>query len=257
MYLYLYDSFLNNTKFNNKLARIETRLTDLGIGGKISRLSPLKNLKELVDDEVKAGVKTIVAVGNDKTLAEVINVTAERKVILGYIPVGEDNPIAKILGIPEEDKACDVISARKIEKIDLGKINGNYFLGNIKIVNGPVTLECEKKYQVEVSSEQCQINLCNLRPAFLGASNFSNAYFNPQDGLLEALVQITNPGKKVFTLFSKQETKDSIFPFKKLAVKSAKSVTVVADDQRVLKTPVNIEIAPKKIKVIVGKDRMF
>ena len=58
MYLYLYDSFLNNPKFGNKLAKIETRLTDLGIGGKISRLSPLKNLEELVSDEIKNGVKS-------------------------------------------------------------------------------------------------------------------------------------------------------------------------------------------------------
>lgn len=150
MYLYLYDSFLNNPRFNNKLVKIETRLTDLGIGGKISRLSPLKNLRELIDEEVKAGVKTVVAVGNDKTLVEVINVMAKCRVVLGYIPIGEQNSAAKILGIPVEEKACDVISARKIERIDLGKINGNYFLGDIKIIEGPVTLECEEKYQVAV-----------------------------------------------------------------------------------------------------------
>lgn len=257
MYLYLYDSFLNNPKFNNKLAKIETRLTDLGVGGKISRLSPLKNLKELVDDEVKGGVKTIVVVGNDKTLVEVINIIADYKVVLGYIPIGEDNQVAKILGLPAEDKACEIISARKIEKIDLGKINGNYFLGDIKISEGPITLECEEKYQVAVEKPSCQINICNLRPAFLTTNNYSPAYFNPQDGLLEALIVVTNPTKKIFSFFSKKIGRDTIFPFKKISVKSKKSIPVVADNQKILKTPVDIEIVPKKIKVIVGRERMF
>jgi len=257
MYLYLYDHFLNNPKFSNKLARIETRLTDLGIGGKISRLSPLKNLKELVDDEVRAGVKTITVVGNDKTLVDVINVIANYKVILGYIPIGENTQAAKTLGLPAEDKACDIISARKIEKIDLGKINDNYFLGNIKIPQGPVTLECEGKYQIDVAQTKCQVNLCNLKPAFLTTGSLSSSYFNPQDGLLEALVQVAQPTKIFFSTFSKKINRNSIFPFKKIAIKSKKSIPVVADDQRVLKTPVNVEIAPKKIKMIVGKERMF
>jgi len=257
MYLYLYDNFLNNPKFSNKLARIETRFTDLGIGGKISRLSPLKNLKELVDDEIRGGVKTVTVVGNDKTLAEVINIVAESKVVVGYIPIGSGNIIAKILGLPSEDDACEIISARKIEKIDLGRINGTYFLGNLMITQGPITIECEEKYHVDINKPTCQINICNLRPSFATAENYSNKYFDPQDGLLETLISATTTTKKLFSKFAKNEGKDSIFSCKKLSIRSQKSIPVVADGQKILKTPAKIEIVPKKIKIIVGKDRMF
>src|SRR3989344_7026326 len=128
MYLYLYDSFLNNKKFSNTLARIETRLTDLGIGGKICRISPLRNIKELILDEIRNGVKTVVVVGDDKTLNQIVNGVAKYDITVGLIPIGPDNRIAQTLGIPEGQKACDVLAARIIEKIDLGKINETYFL---------------------------------------------------------------------------------------------------------------------------------
>src|SRR3989338_2880950 len=100
MYLYLYDSFLNQKKYTSALARIETRLTDLGIGGKICRLSPLRNIKELIADELANGVKTIVVVGNDKTLSEAINFVAQHDVTLGLIPIGPNNSLAGQLGLP-------------------------------------------------------------------------------------------------------------------------------------------------------------
>ncbi|RJR30980.1 hypothetical protein C4569_03620 [Candidatus Parcubacteria bacterium] len=256
MYLYLYDSFLNEQKYNSRLAKIEIRLTDLGIGGKISRLSPLKNLHDLIDDEIRSGVQTIVAVGNDKTLIEIINVAADYKVSIGYIPIGEHTKIADILGLPGEDKACDVVSARKIEKLDLGKVNGTYFLGSVKISPGPVVLECEKKYQVEIKQSVCQVNICNLRPGFLSTANTTGSHFNPQDGVLEALISIAKP-TQFFSFFSAKSCYDSIFPFKKLSIKSKKSLSVHTDDQRVLKTPVDVEIIPKKINIIVGKERQF
>ena len=119
MYLYLYDSFLNNKKYSGLLAKIETRLTDLGIGGKIFRLSPLRNVTELMNDEVKSGIKTVVVVGNDKTTSTIINLAAQLSVTLGIIPVGPDNKIAQILGINSPEEACNILAARKIEKVDL------------------------------------------------------------------------------------------------------------------------------------------
>lgn len=254
MYLYLYDSFLNNKKYNGLLAKIETRLTDLGIGGKIFRLSPLRNVQELMNDEISSGVKTVVVVGNDKTVTNIINIAAKLKVTLGIIPVGPDNKIAQILGINSAEEATNVLAARKIEKVDLGKINDFYFLSNITITEGQVTIECENKYKV-TPQFQNQISICNLRPLF-AADWGSSSYFNPQDGLLEILVQ---PIKSGFgNLFKKStQRKNSVIPFKKLAIRSRDSVPVITDGQKVLKTPVKIEIVPKKLKIIVGKERMF
>lgn len=254
MYLYLYDSFLNNKKYNRLLAKIETRLTDLGIGGKIFRLSPLRNISELLNDEVSGGIETVVVVGNDKTFSEIINLAAKLKVALGIIPVGPSNKIATTLGVNSPDDACNILSARKIEKIDLGKINGTYFLSNITLSGGRVTIECENKFRVTPQTKD-QICICNLRPIFETGFEPTNS-FNPQDGLLEIFVQPMATG--VFKLFKKSsQLKNSIIPFKKIAIRSRDSLPVVTDGQKVLKTPVQIEIVPKRLKIIVGKNRMF
>lgn len=253
MYLYLYDSFLNNKQYGRLLAKIETRLTDLGIGGKIFRLSPLRNITELLNDETKNGVKTIVIVGNDKTFNQIINVAAQLNVTLGLIPVGPQNKIAQILGIPSAEEACNIIAARIIEKVDLGKANNTYFLSGITVASGLITIENEK-YRI-IPQIQNQISIYNFRPLF-ATSLGKNSYFNPQDGMLEIFIQPMVSGLwKTFR--STSQLKDSIIPFKKIAIKSKESLPVTTDGQKVLKTPVQIEIAPKKLKVIVGKDRLF
>src|SRR3989344_5440347 len=148
MYLYLYDSFLNKKKYAAPLARIETRLTDLGIGGKIFRLSPLRNVEELIADEIRTGTKTIIPVGHDRTLSQIVNVSARFELTIGLIPIGPDNTIARTLGIPEGEAACNILAARIVKRIDLGRINNVYFISNLQLnVNGQaVTLQCEDQY---------------------------------------------------------------------------------------------------------------
>lgn len=261
MYLYLYDHFLNDSKFHKTLVKIETRLTDLGIGGKISRLSPLKNIKELINDEVRFGVKTIVAVGGDQTVSLVINNIAKcEDIVFGIIPIGKNNCIAQALGIPHEEEACDVLSARKLEKIDLGKVNNTYFISNIHIAaESRVTLECEESYQITPETNIVSISICNLRPAALEGIQDAR-FFNPRDGFLEALVEpIQEISKSLFNIFKKKNTDihNSIFPFKKISVLTKKAVTVTTDGRKVLKPPICIEVVPKKLTVVVGRNRAF
>lgn len=258
MYLYLYDHFLNDNKYYKNLSRIEMRLTDLGIGGKISRLSPLKNIKELLSDEIRFGVKTIVAVGNDETVSMVINnIVNYENITFGIIPIGKDNAIARHLGIPDEELACDVLSARKLQKIDLGKVNNTYFISGINIAaESRITLECEDSYHITPQTINCSINICNLRPAMAG-EGIDERFFNPRDGFLEALVQPVGDLSKGFFGFMKkgQVLQNSIFPFKKISILTKKSVTVTTDGKKVLKPPIDIEVVPNKLTVVVGRNR--
>lgn len=252
MYLYLYDSFLNNKKYGNLLAKIETRLTDLGVGGKIFRLSPLRNTGELLNDEIKNGVKTVIVVGNDKSFTEVINVAAKLDVTLGIIPVGANNTIAKMLGIGSPNEATDIIASRILERMDLGKANGVYFLSNISVPGGQVTIECENKFRL-TPHRQDLISICNLRPLSSSLPSRLDGHFNPRDGLLEILVQPA--GKGFFKRHAAAQS--SIVPFKEIAIRSRESIPILTDGKKVLKTPVTVKIVPKKLRVIVGKNRMF
>jgi len=253
MHLYLYDSFLNDKKYTNLLARIETRLTDLGIGGKIYRLSPLRNLAELLADETRGGAQTVVVVGNDKTFSQVINVAAKYDVTMGLIPVGGENKIAQTLGLGNPFDACNTVAARIIEKVDLGKVNDTYFLTNIIVTGGRPMLECEGHYHLTPQTGD-QVSICNLKPLF--ASNLGQInYFNPQDGYLEILVQPPRLG--FWQSFNKSAVTQSIIPIKKLTIKGKNAISIITDGQKVLKPPVAVEVVPKKLKVIVGKGRLF
>ncbi|MFZ2978565.1 MAG: diacylglycerol kinase family protein, partial [Candidatus Magasanikiibacteriota bacterium] len=101
MYVYLYDNFLKQKKFDSILKAIETRLTDFSIAGKIIRLQNFTNAQAVVEDEINRGATTIVIVGNDITFGHVLSRAATCDILFGFLPVGtENNSIAQVLGIP-------------------------------------------------------------------------------------------------------------------------------------------------------------
>lgn len=252
MYLYLYDSFLNHKKYGTTIARIETKLTDMGIGGKIIRLSPLRNLKELIAEEIGSGVKTVVVVGNDKTINEVVNAVTGQDVVLGIIPIGPDNTIATAMGIPTNEEACMTLAARIIINLDVGKINNAYFLSGVHVAESTVEIHCEQQYTVIPETSQATITVCNIRA---GAAS-SHQGTNPQDGLLE--VSINQPNRRGLGFFQrKQSAGATLIPCKHVIIKSKQPVSVVTDDLRVLKTPVTINVVPGALRMIVGKNRSF
>jgi len=245
MYLYIYDSFLNDKKYADLLIKVEKRLTDLGIKGKIARLSILKNMKEMITDGVKEGVETVVAIGNAQTFAKVINVVADLDVTLGFIPVDNNNEIAKVLGIPPKTLACDVLASRIIKKIDLGKINNYYFVNTAEIENGDVTIHY-KDFKISPVTEKSKITLHNF------ASSITNS--SPVDGVLEAVITPIKSG-----VFGKKKIEDTVLPFTKIKIGSQaeEQVAILTDEQIIMKTPAEITVVPQKLKIIVGSDRHF
>jgi diacylglycerol kinase family enzyme len=247
MYLYIYDSFLNDKKYADLLIKIEKRLTDLGIKGRIARLSILKNMKELIMDGVKEGVETVVAIGNSKTFAKIINIVADLDVTLGLIPVDNDNSIARILGIPPRALACDVLASRIVKKIDLGKINGYYFINTAEIVNGDVVIEYGD-FKVEPTTEKNHITLYNF------ATNPASRRSSPVDGILEAVITPIKSG-----LFGHKKISQTVLPFTRIKIGSnaEEQVSILTDEQIITKTPAEIRVVPQKLRVIVGSDRAF
>ena len=246
MYYYLYDSRLKDKKYNNVIAKIETRLTDLGINGKINRLSFLKNINQIIAEEIKRGVKTIIIVGDDRTIGQVINLIADFNVTIGIIPIGPNNNIAKLLGLPPEEAACDTVSSRIIKKLDLGRINNYYFLTSLEIGGKNIILECDKNYIINLSEGNNIINISNL-------NNSYNIISDPTDSKLNIFIE--NIQRKIF-----RRNKSTLSYFKNSAVRITGDKTVpifLSDERKIVKTPAEVTIVPKKLKVIVGKRRYF
>ncbi|MFA5069767.1 MAG: diacylglycerol kinase family protein [Patescibacteria group bacterium] len=248
MYHYIYDSFLSDKRYENDLSLIEARILALGINGRMDKLTILKNLKEIVEDSVKRGAETLVVIGDDMTLGKVISYVAPfRKVILGYIPLGPKQSIARLLGIPGGLAACDILSKRMVKKFDLGKVNEKYFLFSLNVTKNNVVIECDGNYNFKTVVPSSLLRICNLGLPEEGV------FFNPGDGLLEAVVVNRSTG---WNFFKKSYKKDSIFPFKKAKIKcETECVPLLLDGQTVVKTPAAVEIAPGRLNIIVGKDR--
>ncbi|MDO8559909.1 MAG: diacylglycerol kinase family protein [bacterium] len=255
MYLYLYDAQLSGKPFQHALVRVETRLTDLGIGGKISRLSPLKNLRELIHDEVASGVRTVVAVGDDATFLSVVNeIIPYDNVTAGFIPLGGASVIAAALGIPSGDAACDVIAARRLSRLDIGRANTTYFLSGLRVPSNQATFELDGRYHVKPNAGSFTVLIRNLPPEGWGTDALGRR-FDPADGLLEMVIEPPDNGGGLFR--RRRQSTPSILPCRQIKISGGKSTTVLTDGDRVLKTPVTIDVLPGKLRVIVGKSRVF
>jgi diacylglycerol kinase family enzyme len=249
MYLYLFDAFLGKGKYKKIIDKIETRITDLDINGRLIKLTILESIPEIITDGLKKGVKTVIVVGNDKTLCQAASALIGSDASLGIIPVGENNKIAEILGIPPEELACEVISARLVENIDIGRINNNFFIASVEIDGHQVNLE-HHGWKIVPTSKINKIKVVNL-------DKYLDRISHPQDGLLEVELE-TN--KKSFWSFKQEMAVDSLLYLKKLRItspKDKKGIPALIDGWRVLKTPMEIEILPQQTKMIVGRKRKF
>lgn len=236
MYSYLYDSFLSNEKHFRSLNAIETLLTDLGINGKIFRLSVLNSPTEIIRDEVKRGVKNIIVVGTDKLVGQVVDTLAKfPEVALGIIPQGEPCEIAKNFGIPYDAVgACYILSNRLIRQVSLGKINNRYFLYQASVHGRDVVLECDNY---------------KIRPQTQSSITISNRLLENGE-ILQATIQPRSTG-----LLVKKPVSPSVFLSQKIFINQEKSakIKIVADDEKEIEAPAAVELTGIKLKIIVGK----
>lgn len=247
MYVYIYDDYLNKSRYTKAINRMEIRLTDLNLNGKILRLSGIKNIKKAIENEIKIGAKTIVAVGNNQTvnkiIGAIISATAyddfQKQTMLGIIPIGDDNSIANSFGIKNEENACNIILARRIEKIDLGIVNNYYFLNHLLIQSSGSLIKINNyKLQPQKKGEIKIINLLSNKEEKRDTLKSS-----PHDGLLDVVIK---SGKKDITFLNT----------KKLILENTKHKLLI-DNVLEIETPVEISVIKNAINVIVGKERIF
>jgi diacylglycerol kinase family enzyme len=266
MYSYIYDSFLNNKKYEKQLIQLENRVTDLGINGHIHKLSVLKSLSEIVKDEINSGTTTIIAVGNDKTFSQIIDVIAEKKVTLGIIPVGSNNSLANSIGITPNN-AIENLSRRIVEKIDLGLINDIHFISSVQIPNCKCVIE-NNGYKISPRDNFYNIDIYNFifdkdKPKGV----FPESAFSPSDGVLDAVIYSAGKTSLIERFIIKKKLDIKTFlSFKKMRIitppneevvnnEKIEETSVIIDGHKTIQTPVNIKIIPKALKIIVGKDR--
>jgi diacylglycerol kinase family enzyme len=247
MHIYIYDDFLEKSRYNKTLNKIETRLTDLGLSGKIVRLNNLKNSDKAIKEEVKQGAKTVVAVGGDKTFSKVINVLMSndlsffvRNIVIAFIPVGNSS-LAETFGLNNYQQACDILLARRLKTIFLAKCNTLYFISNIKINGENAEIQINENYQVTL-----------LR------NNTAYIINVPSRKILDKIPNIKEIDENKLYLYIENNKQDfSFIPANKLKIKNQKNLFLSLDSCLNCEESADISLSDKQIRLIVGKNRAF
>jgi diacylglycerol kinase (ATP) len=130
---------------------LEAILQDLQIPYDITVTSEAGEGVTVAQEASENGHETVVAVGGDSTVSEVVNglvrSAGDRPAgTLGILPTGTANDLAAMLNLPNDlRQACQRLAAGKTRLIDIGQVNGHFFDNNSAVGLEPVvTMEAEK-----------------------------------------------------------------------------------------------------------------
>ena len=246
MYSYLYSEKLSHSSVHRAVAAIETRLHDLDIAGNICRLTPTKNLREVIQQELHRGVKTIVAVGEDSFVERVVTVLAtyRNNAILGIIPAASGtHDIAQSLSIPFGVDACNILSYRMVRTLRLGKVNNRFFLSSVEC-SGMLSVSCNGAFTVTATppNKMLRVRVTN----------------NPYEELRSAtsvppLKLWVNPTRSSRLSLTAKDPQESFFLSQSFSVNAEDRLSITIDDHGVtVSPPLLIESSSVTLKMITG-----
>jgi len=84
---------------------------------------------EIAAQAARENIDTVVAVGGDGTVNEVLNGIVGTNVALGIVPTGTANDLASLYKIPADiDQACAVVVKRRLQSVDVISVNDRHYV---------------------------------------------------------------------------------------------------------------------------------
>lgn len=243
----------------------------------------------MVRAAVARGCDSVVVAGGDGTLNLVINGLAGSPATLGVVPCGSANDFARSIGLPLGiEAALDVIRRGETERLDLGWVNGRYFLNVASLGMGAdiaQDLSPDRKrrwgrwaYLVEVASRVRQRRVVPLKVCLDDACEAIEAYqitiangccfgggfrvtseASFDDGLLDVVLVepgVRNLAKGVAapgqTLLERIGSRN--FRTDHLSVSGSGRVLLSLDGESVrLRSPLMFKVVPRSLSVCTGR----
>ncbi|MFZ0918594.1 MAG: diacylglycerol kinase family protein [Candidatus Dormiibacterota bacterium] len=229
-----------------------------------------------------SGRATVVVAGGDGTVSFVARAMAGSRRRLGIIPLGTFNNFAHSLAIPPSlDRAIAVVRAGATRPVTLGRINGRYFLETAAIgfFGHAIVLGEKTKDRAfgELSPELDAVVRADsfafaTRGAFIAHGRSRSLVFtntpatgsrlpvgntDPTDPFLELSISVGASrsdlvSRLVASAVGKHADGDGAsFQFNSLTITTKPRTAVVADNERIGRTPVTVESVPGALRVIV------
>jgi diacylglycerol kinase family enzyme len=133
MYYYIINPSSGRGRINTIQDRLRTELNNLGIGGEFAKTTGPGDASKMAKAAAEKGFNTIVAVGGDNTVNEVINGLAGTDVAIGIIPIGATNELANQFGITNWQQAAQILAARRITSYGLIAAGQKFFLSTLSL----------------------------------------------------------------------------------------------------------------------------
>jgi diacylglycerol kinase (ATP) len=127
-----------------KLATLEQALRQTGLQYQLNSTRNPAHAAELARQAAAEGYPVVVAAGGDGIINHILNGLMEaagdgEAGVLGIVPLGTANDLADMLGLPRNlAAACRRIAAGQTRLIDVGQVNGRYFVNNSAVGMEPV-----------------------------------------------------------------------------------------------------------------------
>ncbi|MGI5840406.1 MAG: diacylglycerol/lipid kinase family protein [bacterium] len=231
--------------------------------------------------------ETIVSIGGDGTVHEIVNGIAGKPVRLVIVPAGTGNDLARILAVPPQPAAAlRLMRSGHPREIDLGRVDGVWFM-NVSGVGFDAEVVSDVNSGCRFPGGSAYIlsvlkTLFRYRPAAAeitvdGVTHFSRIYIAsvangqyygggmriaPQaaldDGMFDVCV-VRDLGKIGFlrafpTVFKGEHTNHPAVSFyrgREVRITTAAPLTVQADGEVVGRTPVTFTLVPRSLTVLV------
>jgi len=281
MYFYILDPHdIPQKNFERNQTELQSLLTEFNISGEMARITPLRIMQDLVDTAATRGVKTLVAFGTDETFNQMLAAVKDRDFTLAFIPFVENTQLGKILGMENLAMCVKTIASRRMEKLDLARIDDNYFISYLELGIGAETnkhlgfFSSLKRFAGSASEIKMRIDdsytvtsktlgglLVNTRGTKMHASG---SVGNPQDGFLDLLLI------EKLSRFSAAKYKNEIqngcyenipgstlIRCKKVEFLETLGYKIWVDSFEDAKVQAVVELIPKTLKMIDGKHQTF
>lgn len=289
MYYYIVNPTAGSGRISGLQESLTARLHELGIGGEFAKSLTPGEIGSLAREAIERGAKTIVAVGGDATVTEVVRATyGHPGVALGIIPIGTQNRLAHLFGIHDPIEAVQILAARKLEEIDIGEVGGRHFVGSVtvgeslepeptarlgrRIKDLPAylgSLKSRSTFEVSLSLDgavhlRVPALLVEIANSRVGTGEFELGFSDPQDHRLDVIVVSRVRASRVLRQFPDYLSgrvgaidEFSLLRAATVELSSQESLPVMIDGEPAGSTPIVARTAPHSISVIVGRDRKF
>lgn len=117
-------------------------------GLRVIDVEPEVDIRAIVRDSLAAGMRSFVAAGGDGTVHHVAQGLVHTEGVLGILPAGSINHLARDLEIPLDwRQALEIALRGTVKQIDVGQVNGRYFLNSVMFGMYPTISEYRERFR--------------------------------------------------------------------------------------------------------------